>query len=95
MLSISLFGPNKVWDKRHVTFYWTIQFAQNKAAQRSWLNLSLTLQHSRSTSPYAKLSPSASKNASLSLRRVEAVVDDDDDDGDEVNWSIEHESRPV
>jgi hypothetical protein len=85
---------DRVSDKRHATSCWTIQLAQNKAAQRSWLNIvSHNLQHSRSTSPYTKISMSASRNASPLLRRLESVVDDDD--GDEVNWSVELESRPI
>ena len=89
-----LTGPNRVSDKRHATSCWRIQFAQNKAAQRSWSNfVSHNLQHSRSTSPYTKISMSASRNTSPSLRRLESVVDDDD--GDEVNWSIEHGSTPI
>jgi hypothetical protein len=37
--------------------------------------------------------PRQHKNASPSLCRLEMMVDDDD--GDEVNWSMEHESRPI
>lgn len=57
--------------------------------------ISHNLQYPRSTSPYNKISTSA-KNASPSLHRLEEeVVVVDDDDGDEVNWSVEHESRPI
>jgi hypothetical protein len=54
---------------------------------------SLTIYSTPAQYPLTLKFPRQHKNASPSLCRVEMMVDDDD--GDEVNWSMEHESRPI
>ena len=86
-----LTGPNRVSEQtsHDVMSDDSIKLLNSRGRISSLTNL----QRSRSASLYTKISMSASRNASPSLRRLESVVDDDD--GDEVNWSIDHGSRPI
>jgi len=86
-----LTGPNRVSEQtsHDVMSDDSIKLLNSRGRISSLTNL----QRSRSASLYTKISMSASRNASPSLRRLESVVDDDD--GDEVNWSIEHGSTPI